>query len=474
MIENIEKANKIPVPSTINTISYGFNTFWSQFIFMVFGAYVFFFYEVVVGLGSFYVMGAMIIYTIWDSVNDPLLGYLTDRNTRLTRKVGKRFPWIIAGIIPASFVFILLFTPPAVDPAVNPWPTFWWIVFSTSLFDTLTSLCFVNVSGLFPDKFQTDQLRRKAQGIQISLGMIAMPISFTIPPLFIKFGIQSTYVTMAMVCSIALIAIAVIFLPGMRENQRVIERYYVSKEKSESFLAALRSSLKQSNFVGYIAIAFGFQVVTQSLTGSIAYSVNFILQANEMFLIVLFSSFLTGGIVSVPFWIYLAKRIKNNRKTILIGAFALIIATFIITFHYDELSAIIMNFGLGFAMGNLWTILGLIFADVMDERMVLTKKDTRGATVGVGSFFTRLARGLQVAVFAIVHQLTGFVEGATSYQELALVSPTPELALMGIRIHMGVIPCIVLTICTLIFWKIYDLNPEKIKEIKIQIDKLGF
>ncbi|MHA1805491.1 MAG: hypothetical protein ACTSU4_13320 [Promethearchaeota archaeon] len=59
-----EKLEKIPVPSTLNTISYGFNTFFSQFIYMVFGTYVFFFYEVVVGLGSLYVMFAMIIYTI--------------------------------------------------------------------------------------------------------------------------------------------------------------------------------------------------------------------------------------------------------------------------------------------------------------------------------------------------------------------------------------------------------------------------
>ncbi|MHA1805490.1 MAG: MFS transporter [Promethearchaeota archaeon] len=375
-------------------------------------------------------------------MNDPLIGFLTDRTFPFTRKTGKRFPWIVAGIIPASFVFILLFNPPTIDPSVNPWPTFGWIVFSTCLFDSLTSLCFVNVSGLFPDKFQTDEARRKAQGIQISLGMIAMPISFTIPPLFIKFGERSTYLNMAIACALLLFVVALFTLPGMRENEVIIERYYVSKEKSEGFISALKSSLKQSNFLGYIAISFGFQVVTQSLTGSIAYSVNFILRSSEYFLIVLFASFLTGDIISIPFWLALAKRLKNNRKSIIIGAISLIIATFIITFHYDELSSIIFNFILGFAMGNLWTLLGLIFADVMDERMVITKKDQRGATVGMGTFFSRLARGVQVATFAIVHQLTGFIEGATSYEELAALSPTPELALLGIRLHMGVIPCI--------------------------------
>ncbi|MHA1726838.1 MAG: hypothetical protein ACTSXH_18700 [Promethearchaeota archaeon] len=42
-----EKSEKIPVSSTLNTISYGFNSFFSQFIYMVFGTYIFFLYEVV-------------------------------------------------------------------------------------------------------------------------------------------------------------------------------------------------------------------------------------------------------------------------------------------------------------------------------------------------------------------------------------------------------------------------------------------
>ncbi|MHA1688915.1 MAG: MFS transporter [Promethearchaeota archaeon] len=214
--------------------------------------------------------------------------------------------------------------------------------------------------------------------------------------------------------------------------------------------------------------------MTQFLTGSIVYSVNFILRSSEYFLIVLFTSFLTGGIISIPFWLWLAKRLKNNRKSIIIGAINLIIATFIITFHYNESSSIIFNFILGFAMRNLWTLLGLIFADIMDERMVITKKDQRGATVGVSSFFSRLARGVQVATFVIVHQLTGFIEGATSYEELAALSPIPELALIGIRLHIGVIPCIILSICTLIFWKIYDLTPEKSSEIKMKMKEIGF
>ena len=146
-------------PSFLNTISLGASGFWSMFAYSVFGAYFFFFYEVAIGLNAIFIATAMIIFTIWDAVNDPLIGYLTDRITKLTRRFGKRFPWIIVGIIPANFVFALMFMPPMVDAASNPMPIFIWIVVTTCLFDSLATLCFINVGSLFPDKFRNGKAR---------------------------------------------------------------------------------------------------------------------------------------------------------------------------------------------------------------------------------------------------------------------------------------------------------------------------
>ena len=116
-------------------------------------------------------------------------------------------------------------------------------------------------------------------------------------------------------------------------------------------------------------------------------------------------------------------------------------------------------------MGNLWVLIPVYFSDVLDERVVLIRSDVRGTTVGVTNFFTRLSRGAQIAIFAIVHILTGFVEGAQAQSELAK---------LGIRLHMTVIPAIVLATCTLIFWKKYPLTPEETYKIKSKLKELGF
>ena len=71
---------------------------------------------------------------------------------------------------------------------------------------------------------------------------------------------------------------------------------------------------------------------------------------------------------------------------------------------------------------------------------------------------------IQAVTFAIVHVSTGFVEGAGSQTSLAI---------LGIQLHTGIIPAILMAIGTLIFWKFYDITPEKAIEIKERLKEIG-
>jgi len=59
--------------------SYGFGKFAAEFFTLAFTTYCFFFYERVVGLSSWWVMTGYIIYGVWNAINDPLIGYLTNK-----------------------------------------------------------------------------------------------------------------------------------------------------------------------------------------------------------------------------------------------------------------------------------------------------------------------------------------------------------------------------------------------------------
>ncbi len=462
-------------PSLLNTISYGSAGFWSMLAYGIFNGWLMFFYESAIGLNIAYIALAMLIFTVWDAINDPLIGFLTDRITKYTRKIGKRFIWIVIGIIPANFALALVFMPPAGDPVADPLPYFWWIVLTTVLFDSLYTICFVNVEALFPDKFRTESARRRARGWGTPLSMLALPVASIVPPIILEvFGgttNQAAYVPMIMIMVATIFPISLLMLFGMRENKEMIERYYISEEKRESFIAALKSTLKQKSFVYYIILFFGFQLVTGSLTGSIPYAANYLTPAAPFGIatnmILLFAAFLQGAIISVPIWIRVAKKVKNNKKTALIGGVCLVVGAFLVPLHTSIFDAMIYMVILGFTMGNFWTLFTIYFSDVLDERVVLTKSPNRGTTVGVAAFLSRFARAAQIGIFYLVHVLTGFVEGALPH--------TQSLdAQFGIRLHMGFIPAIILLICVIIFWKYYPITPQVWMENKKKLKELGF
>ena len=125
----------------------------------------------------------------------------------------------------------------------------------------------------------------------------------------------------------------------------------------------------------------------------------------------------------------------------------------------------IYQFILGFTMGNFWTLMTIYFSDVLDERVLLTKSPNRGTTVGISAFLSRFARAAQIAIFTIVHVVTGFVEGASTQ------SPSAQI---GIRLHMSLIPGIILIFCLLIYWKFYPITPQIWMENKKKLQELGF
>ena len=452
-------------PSIPNILSYSSASFWSFLLWTVFGSYVFFFYERVLGLDTLLVFFAMLIFTAWDAINDPLIGFLTDRNTKFTRKAGKRFPWIVIGIIPATLIFALLFMPPTTDATNDPLPVFVWVILITCLFDSLTTLCFVNIDSLFFDKFRTGEAMRKARGWGTPLGMIALPVASIIPPFLIVFGDPSSYVFMAWIFVAIAGTIVILLLPGMYENKEMRQRYYIGEQNRVKFFPELKSSLKQKSFVTYLVLFFGFQVVTGSLTASIPYAAEFVLGGSETDMIWLFAPFLQFAIFGVPFWIWLAKRTKNNKKMAVIGGVVLTLSAFSTTFYTGLIDSMIYMAILGFMMANFWALMTIYFSEVLEEKMVLTRSPVRGTTVGVQNFFSRLSRGAQIGIFALIHILTGFQEGSDTQTTLAKI---------GIRFHMSVIPAIVLAICTLIFYLKHPLTPEKAFNNKKQLKEFGF
>ena len=95
--------------SKLNMASFGTGALMREFIMMAFNTFVFYYYEIELGLNVWFIGIGLIIFAIWNAINDPLLGYLTNRPFKFTKKWGRRFPWILIGGFPMGFCYFLIF-----------------------------------------------------------------------------------------------------------------------------------------------------------------------------------------------------------------------------------------------------------------------------------------------------------------------------------------------------------------------------
>lgn len=460
-----------------NMASYGFGKFVIEMLDMAFVSLGFFFYEYEVGLNVWLVALGYIIFAVWNAINDPLVGYLTNRPFKFTKKWGRRFPLILFGGVLTVISYFLVFMPPRVDPVSGAWIIFGWLVFSTCLFDTFNSIFFVNYVSLFPDKFRTVEERRKATGIGTIVGIFGVALGAIIPPLLYTFGNLGSYMIQAGgIIIIGLIGMCLL-IPGSREDRETIDRYLETQDKTEreSFFGTLKMVLKQRSFVVFIIAYMLYRGMVISMMASIPFIIGFVLELEAASATLIFVGLLLGALISIPLWVIFAQKTNNNKKTMTLSCIALTVCTALLVIigwlvvkgnfaSYGYLLFIIGIFIWGLALGGYWAMISPVFSDVIDESVGKTGKREEGIFNGFQQFFGRMGIIMQATSFALIHSMTGFVPGATTQ--------SPE-AVWGIILHFAVIPMVFMLIGTVIFIVFYNLTPEKAQKNQQKIKEMG-
>ena len=472
--------------STAIRASYGSRELFGQWVSAAFGFTVFFFYEVVIGLPTILAMTAFIIYSIWNAVNDPLMGYVMERiHMPWERKRGvRRFPWMVIAAITWVLSYLLIYLVPsgwygsAAIVRANQWFIFGWYLGTLFLYDFLVAIWDVNVLSLFPDKFRGLNERRSVQGFGTILGILGLVLAAIIPPMFITTGVAPTYITSAIV-TIALGLVFFLFtIPGIRENKKVLAYYAERKEKGldqevESFFKSAKTALTNRTFVIKVLHFFGYQVGAVMIQTSAFYIVTYVLDAPAETITLLLGSMLLGALISVPLWTYFSKRVNDNRKMGLIAGFILVYTFIPFIFIEDLILWMIFLIFLGVGIGGHWFIDAPLITDVLDDIAVKTNKRQQAIYYGYQAFFARFGGTFIALTISITHILTGFIEGMPNLSDLIAASPTPEMAIFGIRIHSAIVPALFVLITVLLFWKYYDLTPDKVAANREKLEELG-
>ena len=442
-------------------MSYSMGVFTNSFIYMAYNILVFYYYEVELGLATALVGLSFVIFAVWNMVNDPLVGFFTDKPMKWSKKYGLRAPWILFGGAVQIIAFFFLFYIPfdISDVKSNPWPLFWYMVAMTCIWDTFFSIYQTNMVGGFANIFRTPENRRKGSLILLLIGMFGNTFAQGILiPMVIIYGDPSSYIRAAALACIVLTVSLVAFIPGIHESEEIKERYLrihkMMEQQKMPYFKLLKIAFKNKPFLVYVTM------FTLWITGT------FMWQFSQLYIIkevlnleitVMAPAMLLFMAFFIPFlfiFTYIAKKTEHiyvSIMAILIVAVDLVLVMFIT----NTLGFYIVNILFGIGSAAWGGILFSITSDVMDSVCIDAEQHVESTMIGIRTFFLRIAYLAGGGIIAIVHIMTGYIPGATSQ------SPSAQL---GLRLHAGLIPAIMLFVAAILVIKFYDLKGDKKRE----------
>jgi len=429
---------------------------------------LFYYFEVEIGLPVALLGIAFIIFAIWNMFNDPLVGYLTDRPFKWTKKWGMRFPWILIGIIPATIFGFLIMLSPDADPS-NPWPVFWYFIIITCILDTFFSIYTTHLNAGYTNHFRTDAERRRASAFNnIIPALLGLPWSM-IGPLIIVYGDKETFILSALITFFIRLVLIIFLIPGIRESEELKERFLRGHENTEneerqSYWKTMKKAFKRKNFTSTFLVFLLLSLGGTLYAASGIYFMKDVLRLPLYYAIYTALAGFIGFLLFIPFWSNKINKYgaaKVMKASLIIGAIAYIPVLWITTIE----EAVFFSFIGGFSLGAFTLSLGPVAADVYDECTISDGKHQEAMYEGIRTFFFRFALIFQAVIFTVVHILTAYNPDPHAIQ-------TP-LAIWGIRVHMGLIPSLLNFIAFLIMRKWYDLVGDKKLAVKKKLRELG-
>ena len=451
------------IAPTRKMYSYGFGYVTVNFFLYGGWGFVWYYYEVELGLALLYLTIASVIFAIWNMVNDPLLGYLTEKPMKWTKKWGFRAPWIVISVIPILIFYVLIWIPPAGASALT---LFIWFIIVTCLFDTFFSIFNDHVYGGYTNQFPSEYERRRSFAITTILMFVFITFLTVLASVIVVYGDAGSFVLYAIMATLVLVVFIVILFLGIKESEEMKEMFIASYDKAEKvgFFTTMKTSLKTKNFavslLGYTCqiTAMTLWTASEIYMFKDVYRLDFIMSAFPRIVGVL------CVIGTIPFWSNYAR--KHGFKKTYWVAFILHGLAFIPFLFITDYLLIIIFYGIMyiFYCGEVIMLMP-VASDTYDEVATRIGKRVDATMVGIRTFFFRVAFFIQAIVFFVVHVVTAYNPDPKATQ-------TP-LAVWGIRIHAALIPALIFVAMGLIFRKFYTLEGAEKEALVKKLKDMG-
>jgi len=363
----------------------------------------------------------------WDYVNDPIIGFLSDR-TRT--RWGRRRPFLLFGALPFALSFVLLWLSP------NFSQTGLIIYYSLGyiVYEAMATIVYMPYYALTPELTEDYDERTQLTSFRMLFNILGSLTAYIFPMMVIGSMIPENTRRVALMAVIAG-AIAATPLFGVFLGTREKSEYI--KEEKPKLLPSLKAALKNRPFVFGAGIYLLTWMTILVVETNLLLYIKYIVQREGQSTIIMASIFVTA-IFALPLWNWAAKH-WNKRLAYIIGiAFWAVVMIVLITVNAQTpfwvILALCILAGIGVSAAQVlpWSII----PDAIEWDEWKTYERHEGMFYSLITLMGKIANSISVPFSLLVLEMTGYQAGSVVQ---------PDSALNGIRLLIGPVPAVLLT-----------------------------
>jgi GPH family glycoside/pentoside/hexuronide:cation symporter len=410
---------------------------------------------------------------VWDAINDPIIGTLSDR---LNTRWGRRRPFLLWFAIPFGFSFVILWSAPNWESQVA---LLAYVTLSFTISDTLTTLVSVPFLSLTPELTPDYDERTSLTSFRSVFQLIGALAVVIAAPSIVDAIIEAGGTQQQGFMTVGAIFGSIGAIPLMLIGIFLRETSTPEQQQPMPFGETLRLAWQNIPFryavgihmlnwsaVDMVAVVFPYFLLYWVASGDLLASID-VFGIELAYESAFFGTLMLVCILCVPFWLWVSK-LRNKREAYILGMLLWVIATFLIyTVQPGQTQSLLFFSGLaGVGVSAAYILPDSLFADVIEWDELRTRRRQEGIFYGIRALIRKLTGALMIF---LTLQLLGW-SGYVSPPEGALQFAQSDSALGMIRLLVSPFGAVMLA-CTIILAWLFPLSREKHRRIHHLLEK---
>jgi glycoside/pentoside/hexuronide:cation symporter, GPH family len=397
-----------------------------------------------------------LIVNIWDGINDPIIGRLSDRTRS---RWGRRRPWLLFGALPFGILYFLYWQVPQLGEAGK----FWYYLIVAILFDTTYTAINVPYSALTPELSKDYDERTSLNSYRFSFSILGGVAAASLHGLIVNsFGARSVtgYQISAAIWAVLFTTSVLLTFFFTRET------HFQESEKQEGpgFFEGLRIAFSNRAFVYTTLIFLLSWLALQFIQGNLLLYVQYWHGAVKQFP-TLILSIQVSSFVWLLIWARISQRIGKQR-VYYVGAAVWIVI--LVALYFLQPGQITLLYVLGILAGIGVSIAYLVpwslLPDVIEMDEMETGQRREGVFYGFFVFLQKLGLSLGLALSSLALEAAHYINPVEGQP----LPEQPASVLTALRIFVSLVPAVILVLSFIPVY-LYPITREKHAKMLAQL-----